>query len=193
MLKIICAFSIAISSTAANATTVTYNVNQMIGLGGVEGTIQTDGTIGALTQSNVLGFDLLVGGPGAAVELTNANSVIVTNGSNLSATASDLFFNYSGPSGFLLFQLGSFGTGMHYYCNSSTAGTCFQGASAIPASFDSPSAQVEIRAGNQSIASTMNAVPELDTWAMLILGFGVMGCMLRARRPLTKLAAYSSL
>lgn len=189
VIKTIAVVALALAGTTASAASITYNVNETIGLGSVFGTIQTDGTLGALDQSNVIGFDLFVNGPGAAIELTQANSVIVTSGSNLSAFQNHLAFNYSGPSGFLLFQFGSFGTGKKYYCNSSVADTCFQGASAIPDSFDSPSAQVEARVGNQIIASTGDAVPEPASWALMLGGFGLVGAALRRRVPAAVLYA----
>ena len=181
MFKSMSVLALAFAATTASAVTTTYNVNQTINLGSVTGTIQTDGAVGTLTQSNIVGFDLFVGGPGAAVELTQANSVIVTQGSNFSATASSLFFDYSGASGYLLFQFGSFGTGKKYYCNSSVSGTCFQGASAIPDSFDSPSAQVEARTGNQIIASAAGLVPEPASWALMLAGFALTGAVMRRK------------
>jgi hypothetical protein len=184
VLKTISMLALALAFTAlpANAATITYNVDQTIALGSVIGTIETDGALGVLSQSDITGFSLQVSGPGASVLLTQADSVVRTVGNNLTATASDLLFDYSGPSGYLLFQFGTFGTGMQYYCNASVAGTCFQGASAIPESFNSPSAQVEIRAGNQIIASVAGAVPEPTSWALMLGGFGVIGAAMR-RKP----------
>lgn len=189
MIKAISLIALALAGTSATAATIIYNVNQSIGLGSVVGTIQTNGTIGTLAQSDVTAFDLTVNGLGASVVLTQADSVIVNTGSNFSATAGNLFFDYSGPSGFLLFQFGSFGTGMKYFCNSSVADTCFQGASAIPESFNSPSAQVEGRVGNQILASASGAVPEPASWALMIGGFGLVGAALRRRSTATTFGA----
>ncbi len=183
VIKTVSLIALALAGTSASAATITYTVNQTINLGNVSGTIQTNGTLGNLDQSDVIGFDLLVGGPGVSIELTQANSVIVTEGSNFSATAHDLSFNYSGPSGFLLFQFGSFGTGKKYYCNASVSGTCFQGASAIPDQFDSVSTQVEQRSGTQIIGSSI--VPEPASWALMLGGFGLVGAALRRRSTAT--------
>ncbi len=185
MIKTIFMVALALAGTSAAAAAITYNVSQTIGLGSVVGTIETNGAIGPLAQSDVIGFDLTVSGPGASVELTQADSVVITSGGNFSATENSLFFNYSGASGYLLFQLGSFGTGMKYFCNASVADTCFQGASAIPESFDSPSAQVEARAGNQILGSVSGAVPEPASWALMLGGFGLVGAALRQRSRAT--------
>jgi hypothetical protein len=181
MLKLITAAALLSASATARAAVITYNVNQTIGLGSVVGSIQTNGTFGVLAQSDILGFALTVSGPGASVRLTQADSIFATQGANLSANASNLLFDYSGPSGFALFQQGSFGTGQRYYCNSSVADTCFQGASAIPEAFNSPSAQVEARTGLQTIG-TVAAVPEPASWAMMIGGFGLIGGAMRRRK-----------
>ncbi len=181
MFRTVSFIAVALVGTAANAAPTIYNINQNIGLGSVIGTIKTNGTVGSLTQSDVLGFDLTVNGLGASVNLTQENSILINQGSNFSATTDNLLFDYSGPSGFLLFQQEKFGTGMKYYCNSSVADTCFQGASAIPEAFNDPSAQVEARVGQQIIGSVAGAVPEPATWALMILGFGAVGCAMRRR------------
>ena len=187
MIKFFGFCALALAGSCASAATIVYTVNQTIGLGSVTGTIETDGTLGALSQNNVSAFSLTVSAPGASVLLNQGNSVIVTQGSNLSATAANLAFDYSGASGFLLFQLGGFGTGMKYFCNASVADTCFQGASAIPESFNSVSAQVEARVGSQIIASVAGTVPEPASWALMVSGFGLVGASLRRHtlRPST--------
>lgn len=181
MFKTLCFVALACSGSVATAAPITYNVNQTIGLGSVVGTIQTNGTIGDLSQSDILGFMLTVTGPGASVQLSEIDSIVREDGNNLSATASDLLFDFSGAPGLLLFQKDQFGTGMKYFCNASVTGTCFQGASAIPESFNSISAQVEARAGRQIIAS-VGMVPEPGTWAMMLLGFGMISAGMRYRR-----------
>lgn len=180
--------ALALAASAADAATTNYSVNQAIGLGSVVGTIQTNGNLGVLSQSDVTGFNLLVSGPGASVELTDANSIFIDSGANFSATASDLLFDYDGAAGYLLFQFESFGTGMKYYCNASVAGTCFQGASAIPESFDGASAQVEARIGTRVIASVA-MVPEPAGWALMLAGFGIVGTALRRRLRATPAVA----
>ena len=181
MLKTICFATLAFSGTAAIAAPITYTVDQTIGAGGVTGTIQTNGAIGVLTDADIIAFMLTVTGNGASVMLNQSDSVVRTEGINFSATATNLFFDFSGPSGYLLFQKDNFGTGMKYYCNSSVDGDCFQGASAVPESFNSMSAQVEGRRGNQIIA-TVTLVPEPAGWALMLAGFGLTGVAMR-RRP----------
>nr|WP_295663002.1 PEPxxWA-CTERM sorting domain-containing protein [Polymorphobacter sp.] len=73
---------------------------------------------------------------------------------------------------------------MKYYCNASTFDACFQGASVVPESFNSASAQVEPRTGLQTIgnaATVVGGVPEPATWALAVTGFAFVGAAMRRR------------
>lgn len=187
MIKTIFIASFVMASTAASAATTVYSINQTIGMNTVSGTVETNGTVGVLDASDITAFDLTVGGPGAdggpgaVIDLNQDNSIIRVTGDNFTATPGNLFFNYSGAPGYLLFQLGSFGTGMQYYCNASTTGDCFQGASAVPERFDSATAQFEPRVGNQAIGGILAPVPEPASWALMVAGFGLVGAALRRK------------
>ncbi len=189
MIRFVCGAVLAMAGVSASAATITYNVSQTIGSGSVFGTIQTNGALGVLAASDITGFDLTVSAPGVSVMLTQADSILRNEGNNLSATATDLFFNYDGAAGYLLFQQGSFGTGARYFCNASTSADCFQGASAVPEFFNSASAQYEGRSGLQSIASVAGAVPEPASWSLMIGGFAATGLVVRRRRQLARCAA----
>jgi hypothetical protein len=117
---------------AAKAASITYNVDDRIGQGSVVGSITTDGKIGALSTGNVTAWNLTLSGVGqnATFTLTTNNSHLLVQGTDFTATPSDLFFNYSG-SGLFLFQTQLF-SGSHYWCNSAAGGACYQGASVVP-------------------------------------------------------------
>ena len=152
------------------AAPITYNVNQTIGQGDVVGTIQTNGATGVLAAGDLLAWNLTLNGVGASYNLTNASSSILLVGSDLTATALNLFFNFSGAdNGYLLFQESLF-SGMRYYCDATAADTCLQGASVVPQSIFDPSAQNVPQSGNLVIGTAATATPEPGSIVLLLTG-----------------------
>jgi hypothetical protein len=102
----------------------------------VDGSITTDGTIGVLAQADILSWNLnLIDNLNSAndVDLTNANSAIVVfSGNNLTATATGLFFNYSGTGQFGIQEDGFFFSGEHYFCFSTGSVDCLAGETITP-------------------------------------------------------------
>ena len=79
--------------------TKTYIVNLTIGAGSVTGVITTDDTIGTLGPSNILGYNLLLNdGTDTPYNLIGPPDFnLFLTGSDLSATATQLLFNFTGP------------------------------------------------------------------------------------------------
>src|SRR5689334_11040295 len=65
--------------------------------------VTTDNTIGALTSSNITAWNIFVSDGTNNFTLTQGNSAIGMSGSNLSATATDLLFDFS-SNGYFFFQ-----------------------------------------------------------------------------------------
>jgi hypothetical protein len=177
-------FSMLLGINAASAS-ITYDVDQIIGLGSVTGTVTTDGTIGALKASDFTSWNLTLQGIGASYVLTQANSVVWGSTSlgvftGVEATASNITFDFGNPTAFLVFQDGV-STGFHYWCNSGGPTACLLGKSDVPQFWQDPSAQIFPAEGTQIIA-TVAAVPEVSTWAMMILGFAGVGFMAYGRK-----------
>jgi hypothetical protein len=90
------------AGSPCSAASITYDINQTIGAGGVTGSIVTDGKIGTLVQSDIVDWNLLLNdgtntrrllGP-----LSGSNSVVFLEyftTPNLSATETQLLFNFS--------------------------------------------------------------------------------------------------
>jgi PEP-CTERM motif len=135
---------------------ITYDVYDTIGQGNVQGSITTDGTLGVLSTGDITGWDLTLNGVGASFVLNNGNSGVLVSGADLTATASDLIFNYSGTdNGLVAFQT-TFYTGDNYWCNATAAGNCYQGATVSPKSIFDTSAQHVPTYGAGTIAIESN-------------------------------------
>jgi hypothetical protein len=102
----------------------------------VSGSITTDGTIGVLGAGNILSWNLeLTDALNAAndIDLTNANSSIVSfSGTALTATATGLFFDYSGTGEFVIQENGFAFSGEHYFCFSTGVFACLAGETIAP-------------------------------------------------------------
>jgi len=123
-------FTMFIAAPAITLAGPIYNVSRTIGPGSVNGTIETDGTIGVLAGANVIGWSLTIDdgdGNGPFTLVNPGNSNLLVSGTLLSATANDILFNFTGGTGFALFQNPSTGSGINWWCvegiNSNCAGT----------------------------------------------------------------------
>jgi PEP-CTERM motif len=151
------------------SASITYKVYDLIGQGNVQGTITTDGTLGVLSVGDITGWDLILNGVGASFTLSKNtpsvqnNSGVLLSGADLTATPSDLMFNYSGKdNGVFAFQT-TFYSGYHYWCNAASAGICYQGATVSPQSIFDASAQHVGTSGAATIAlgNGVNYFPDL--------------------------------
>ena len=115
------------------------------------------------------------GDPQPTFELTNANSGVYIRGSDVSASASQITFDFSqSGENYFLIEADRFGAGAKYWCNASLTGDCNQGKSAVPETFDSPSAVYVPQEGLQVLA-TAGAAPEPAAWALMLVGFAGLG------------------
>jgi hypothetical protein len=149
----------------------------------VSGTITTDGTIGVLQSSDILNWSLaLTDNENAAynVVLTPSNSGIVADiGNGLSASATALSFNFSDAGAEFGIQGTSYGfySGFQYFCFQATTGACVAGETIVPYYYAVDGVEVTGITGIQPLG-----VPESATWAMMLVGVGMIGGGLRIAR-----------
>ena len=139
---------------------ITYYINQQVGAGGVTGFIVTDGKTGVLTLADIVDWSLLLNNGESEFDLlgplSGANSGAVV-GPDLSATPSQLLFNFSGAS-YLSFQNPSQQSGLSTLCFETSAVQCgFSGNGIVLQvgdQFESPGAQFTSETGTVVIATT---------------------------------------
>jgi len=152
----------------ADASPITYDIFDQIGIFTVTGTVTTDGTIGLVSAGSFLNWNISLNKNGTAVNtLINGNSFI--DGA-LTASATALTLNHDDF--FARFGIVMFG-GSYFWC----AGVTCNGA-LVPAAYVSTSegAGSASRSGVVQYGTlAVPAVPEPSTWAMMLIGFAGAG------------------
>ncbi len=173
----------------AIAQATTYLGNRTIGTGSAILSITTDGTIGVLGAANITDWTITLSEGGTNFTLlgplSGSNSAISLSGSALSATATDLLFNFSAPSGEFLLQNPSIGSSGPSYCAQINGCFDFVGPGEAVNTDFTFTFERTAQSGSVVLASTggtSGAVPEPGTWAMMLAGFGLMGAAMRRRQ-----------
>jgi hypothetical protein len=177
---------------SGSAQATVYIVDLTLDGVAVKGSITTDGTIGRIDAGNILTYTFSFKLPKTKnyaalnVAFTGTSDYITQSGTWLTATQSDLNYNFVSPGpgrNLVVFdfddpnQVASFCVqGRNCYNSKATPGLGVfrdNGGSA-PVYFTSFT-------GVQSIAHVA-AVPEPASWAMMVGGFGIVGFAMRSRR-----------
>lgn len=174
---------------AAGAADITYYMNDAVGSGGVEGWITTDGTLGTLSVGDIVSWELDVTSNNFTWPVDVRNSQVYVVGSDLTATSTELFFNFSGAdSGYLWFHdaplqwepapFACFVSASANQCYTS-GGISVSSIGPLPG-YANPTVPVT---GTVAIAGP---TPEPATWAMMLVGFGLAGGAMRWRRSASR-------
>ena len=187
----------ALLTTAAPAAAATYVGSHTVGTSGlVNVSITTDDTLGVLGSGNILDWTIHVQNSTESQDLfgplSGANSVLRLGGTALSATSTELLFDYDGQ-GVLAFVT---------EFSSAVRGLCLDGAVPFTArclgaptgsellvfGIPNPDNLKVLFSGTRQLGmATAGAAPEPGAWALMIAGFGLAGGALR-RRGLRRVA-----
>lgn len=175
-LPILC---VAMAGLAVSANATTYVGSEAFSGASVSLSVSTDGILGAVSQSDITGWNLNITDGAGSVNMNPGNSGLLLLIGGLTATQTALSFDFTGGGAFL-FEKTSIGDGGPFWCAAAIAG-CGGGGNAIAVSTQWGENPIEqnFLAGEVVLAT---AVPEAATWSMMMLGVGGLGASLRARR-----------
>jgi hypothetical protein len=153
----------------------------------VYGSITTDGTIGVIASGNVLSWSLdLIDGLNSAnnVTLTPSNSTLVEDtGTALTATATELFFDYGGYGEFLI-QGTAHGaySGYSYFCFSTGVYACYAGETISPQYISADGVVAtgsDAPVGQQPLGPPPSSAPDPTTCGLVMSGLVGLGTLKR--------------
>lgn len=177
---------VAFGANRSDASTV-FNVNETTSGLMLTGTITTDDTIGILSLSNIIGWDLLISGTPSPMSLNHFNSQLRGYGNDLTATPTELLFNYgdhlAGHLQFVAVDTNNDWISWVSWLSKGNPGfnAGYYGILARPAPQETFFGGWMEAGGVEAIA-TVATVPEPSTWAMMILGFTGVGFIAHRRR-----------
>ena len=176
--------------TAVPASAITYVGNRTVGASNVSLSITTDGTLGVLSQANIIDWTVTVSDAlNSGTFIPGPGNRFTLLGSAVSASATELGFDFGSANGVMVFGNTENGAPGKYYCIDAVGGKCgiaFLGGEYADPFSDSTNFYSKAGGGRIVLANVADTgVPEPSSWALLIAGFGLTGAVARRRRSKT--------
>lgn len=177
------------AASLCSASPITYLVYQTVGAGSVTGFIETDGTIGVLGNGNILNWNLVLNdGTAPAFDLLGplsaSNSVVGIAGADLTATATQLSFNFaSTDGGYALFQSPVLFTGSDFWCSvSADTSSSFCPPPEGETVNVSPDSNRSTSLSSAAVIGTASSLPEPSCLPFVAFGITLLGWRKAARK-----------
>ncbi len=175
---------IALGFAGPATASLIYDVNRTIGAGTVTGFLETDGTLGGLSNANLVGGEITISAPNVAASPVTAffgEDFFNVFAGSITATPTQLLFNFSNNlNSFLVSDSGGTDPTFVSWCLVGAVATCafVSSSELIMDASTETSFQQAPRTGNVAIATLRLPEPA----AITLLGFGIAGLLLAARR-----------
>jgi len=187
----ILALAVALVPTVLRASDITYTVDEIIGSGSATGTITTDGAIGLLGTSDIVDWNLILNdGSNSTFNLqgpaSGNNSQDLITGSDLSASATQLVFDFSsGDGGFFLLENSMIGDTGPFICYTGDLCSMFPTAGISLATQDGESDTIGVALSDPTVIGSVDSTtPEPSS--LLLFGTGLAILSGTLRRKLTR-------
>lgn len=176
---IVLVFAAMFAPSILRADDIVYSVNQTEGSFNVTGTVTTDGTIGTLSTADIVAWGLTLNAS-PAIALNPGSSTVGVTGGALSASATQLMFNFTS------------GSNDNLQFNDSTSSSWWHVVSQPPnPGYDEIAelsglggAQYTFNSGSQVIADNGVPIPtpEPSTSSFILIGLGLLGLVILIKK-----------